>query len=406
MTAAVDALTSDLAFNCREGQRAADRGAAVYAATRMIVFAVIGSAILLCGALALVIIGNVCGPIRRMTDVMKRLADHDVTVAVTDGRRSDEIGSMSAAVQVFKDNMVETDRLAAAARAEQQAKAQRAERVEGLLGDFERRVGEMTNVLAAASTELEATARSMTGSAEQTNQQAGQVASAAEIASTGVQTVAAAAEELSASVGEISRQISHSAQMTGQAVESARRTDATVKVLADGADKIGQVIELIANIAGQTNLLALNATIEAARAGDSGKGFAVVASEVKSLAAQTAKATEEIGSQVGQIQAATREAVNSISGISHIIQELGGIATAIAAAVEEQGAATAEIARNAQETAHATNTVTRNISGVSSVANETGAAAAQVLGSASDLSKQAESLSGEVVVFMQGVRAA
>jgi methyl-accepting chemotaxis protein len=221
-----------------------------------------------------------------------------------------------------------------------------------------------------------------------------------------VQTVAAAAEELSASIGEISRQVHQSSKITGQAVTETQRTDTIVRALAEGADKIGKVMELIADIAGQTNLLALNATIEAARAGDAGKGFAVVASEVKSLATQTARATEEIGVQVSQIQAATKEAVGAIEGISTTIQEVSKIAASIAAAVEEQGAATAEIARNVQQTAQAAQDVTVNISGVSRASSETGAAAGQVLSAAGDLSNQAENLTAEVNTFLVDVRAA
>ena len=220
------------------------------------------------------------------------------------------------------------------------------------------------------------------------------------------ETVASAAEQLTSSIGEITRQVSHSSRITEKAVEDARRTDAMVRNLADGAQKIGDVVGLITSIAGQTNLLALNATIEAARAGDAGKGFAVVASEVKNLAQQTAKATEEIGAQIGQIQTATKEAVNAIHDITGVIEEVCAIATTIAAAVEEQGAATAEITRNVQQTAASTQEVTFNISGVSQAAGETGAAAKQVLSAAGDLSKQAEQLTGEVHSFVTGVRAA
>ncbi len=373
---------------------------------RTVVFGGCCVATILCAVLGWWLIRTVSGPITRMTAAMRRLAARDVAVEVPGAERGDEIAGMARAVAVFRDNMVEADRLLAERKAEERGREERAARVETLIGRFEAQVGRMTDLLASASTELEATARTMTGSAEQTNRQAGEVVAAAETASMGVQTVAVAAEELSASVGEISRQIGHSAQKTRDAVESARLTDATVKALAEGSEKIGKVVELIADIAGQTNLLALNATIEAARAGEAGRGFAVVASEVKNLATQTAKATEEIGSQIGQIQSATRRAVDSIAGISRVIEELGGIATAIAAAVEEQGAATAEIARNAQQTAHATEAVTRNIAGVSAAANDTGAAASQVLGSAAGLSAQAESLAGEIVVFVRGVRAA
>jgi methyl-accepting chemotaxis protein len=221
-----------------------------------------------------------------------------------------------------------------------------------------------------------------------------------------VQTVAAAAEELTASIHEISRQVAQSAKITGKAVDDARRTDTIVRALADGAQKIGDVVQLITGIAAHTNLLALNATIEAARAGDAGKGFAVVASEVKSLAGQTAKATEEIGAQIRQIQDATGEAVQAINAIGTTIEEVNVIASNIAAAVEEQGAATAEIARNVQQTAASTQKVTVTIASVSQAANDTGAAAGQVLSAAGGLSQQASQLTNEVNDFVAGVRAA
>ena len=271
---------------------------------------------------------------------------------------------------------------------------------------FKSKVGKLVSMLASGATELQATAESMSSIASRTNTQASSVAVAAEQASAGVQTVAAAAEELTASISEISRRVSQSSEIAQQAVTDARRTDAIVRALAEGADKIGRVVDLIANIAGQTNLLALNATIEAARAGDAGKGFAVVASEVKNLALQTAKATQEIGAQIGQIQSATAEAVQAIKEIGSTIEQISDIATTIAAAVEEQGAATAEIARNVQQTAKSTEDVTTNIGGVSQTADDAGAAATEVLNAANVLSQQAEQLTAEVGSFVAGTRAA
>jgi len=308
-------------------------------------------------------------------------------------------------VQVFKDGMVVADRQSTEQAAERAQKEQRTLRLERCVATFEVTARDMAGLLAAGSTELEATARGMTDSADRTNQQANTVAAAAEEAGTGVQTVAAAAEELTASITEISRQVAQSAKMAARVVGDAHRTNTIVVALAEGADKIGNVVGLITSIAGQTNLLALNATIEAARAGDAGKGFAVVASEVKSLASQTSRATEEISAQITQIQAATKEAVTAIRAISTSIDEVSAISTTIASAVEEQGAATAEIARNVQQTATAAQEVTVNISGVSQAATDSSAAATQVLSAAGDLSKQAEQLSREVNSFVAEVRA-
>jgi methyl-accepting chemotaxis protein len=275
-----------------------------------------------------------------------------------------------------------------------------------LAAGFEERVGALVQALGNASSTLEGTARSMSTNAAMANQQTATVENAAELVSSGVNSVAAASEQLAASIGEISQQVAVSTKITGQAVTDAQHTDSIVRALAEGASRIGHVVGMITNIAGQTNLLALNATIEAARAGEAGKGFAVVASEVKSLANQTAKATEEIGQQIGQIQAATNEAVEAIRGITATIEQVSTISTAIAAAVEEQRSATAEIARNVGNTARAAEEVTSNIGGVSRTGNETGSAAAELLSAATDLSRRSEQLSGEVTGFLADVRAA
>ena len=368
----------------------------------------IGGALLLVTLLtALLINRDIGGSLGELKTAMERLASGALSPDIPGADRRDEVGAMAAALLVFKDSMIETERLRAAQEA---AKAQAAESQRAALNrmadEFESKVGRLVAMLALASTELEATSHTMTGTANQSNQRATAVAAASEEASTGMQAVAAAAEQLSTSISEISRQVARSSKISVKSVDDARRTDAIVRTLADGAEKIGAVVSLITNIASQTNLLALNATIEAARAGDAGKGFAVVASEVKSLANQTGKATEEIGALVAQIQAATKEVVEAIRDISATIEELSTIATAIASAVEEQGAATSEIARNVQQTSEAAREVAAGISGVSQVAGETGAAAGQVLNAAADLSKQAEQLSGEVNNFVAGVRAA
>ena len=401
-----DAIQADFSFNARGGKQAADAAEALGNSAMTWIFIVLGVTVAICGAIGWSLVRGISTPIVAMTAAMRRLADHDMSTEIFGAERGDEIGAMAATVQVFKDNIVNADRLAAEQESERVKKDKRAQHVDALTSGFETKVGNLVGMLSSAATEMEATARSMTATAEQANQRANTVAEAAVEASAGAQTVASAAEQLTASIAEISRQVGQSAKITGKAVDDARRTDAIVRALAEGAQKIGDVVALISNIAAQTNLLALNATIEAARAGDAGKGFAVVASEVKSLANQTARATEEIGAQIGQIQAATREAVAAIQGIAGTIDEVGLIATTIAAAVEQQGAATLEIARNVQQTAQAAHDVTINIGGVTEAANDTGAAAGEVLSAAGALSKQAEQLSGEVKAFVSGVRAA
>ncbi len=403
---AAAALQSDLDFNAAEGKKAADRGAAIYATTKMFMLGVIGIAVVVCGLLAYAMISTISVPIALLTQAMTRLARSEWGTEVPGTERTDELGEMANAINVLKTNGVTAEGLVAEKAAEQAAREQRAARLDTLTGTFEMKAGELVGQVSSAATELQATAQSMTGTAGQVTQQATNVAAAAEQASANVQTVAAASEQLASSIAEISSQVAQSAKVAGKALEDARRTDSVVQALAEGAQKIGEVVGLINNIAGQTNLLALNATIEAARAGDAGKGFAVVASEVKNLATQTGKATDDIARQIAQIQTATKDAVVSIQGIGATIGEISEIAAAIAAAVEEQGSATKEIARNVQQAAAGTQEVSSNIVGVSQGANETGEAATQVLGAAGELSRQAEQLRGEVGLFIAGVKAA
>ena len=314
---------------------------------------------------------------------------------------------MAAAVQVFKDNAIEMERVKSAQEeTERRATEDKKRMMSDLASSFEAKVGALVQSLSAAATEMESTAGSMTTLAEQGNAKAMTVASAAEQTSANVQTVATATEELSASIQEISQQVANSARIANQAVDDARTTDGVVQELAVGAQKIGEIVQLINDIAGQTNLLALNATIEAARAGDAGKGFAVVASEVKSLATQTAKATDEISAQISQIQSATSLAVSAIHGIGTTIQEMSEIAAAIASAVEEQGAATMEISRNVQQAAQGTEDVTRSIGDVRQAATDTGVASGQVLTAAGELSRNSNDLSREVDSFLAGIKAA
>jgi methyl-accepting chemotaxis protein len=366
-----------------------------------------GGLIILLGLLSWMILRDVVGGIERLKDRMQGIAGGALDISVTETERGDAIGRMAETLEVLRKSAINARTLEQEQAAmKQRSEQEKREALIGLADRFDASVGQLVGLMASGAGELEATAKSMTGTAESTNKRATAVSTAATQASSRVQTVATAAEELSSSITEISRQVAQSAEVTGRAVESARRTDTIVRALADGAQQIEHVAELISSIAGQTNLLALNATIEAARAGDAGRGFAVVAAEVKTLASQTAQATQEIGDRIAQIQNATKEAVGAIAGITTTIEEVGAIAATIGSAIEEQGAATAEIARNVTQTAEATRDVTTNIGGVSTAANETGSAASHVLTAASNLSKQAEQLSSEVNTFLAGVRAA
>jgi methyl-accepting chemotaxis protein len=361
----------------------------------------------LMGLLSWLIARDVLGALRRLQGRMHDIATGSLDTQVDETDRGDEIGRMAEQLEMLRQTSMTARTLEAEqSRLKQTGETEKRDALIALANHFDQSVGALVALMASGSTELEATAQSMSGTAERTNDQATIVSTAAAEASSRVQTVAAAAEELSSSIVEISRQMAQSAKITSHAVDSARRTDTIVRALADGAQQIEHVVELISSIASQTNLLALNATIEAARAGEAGRGFAVVASEVKSLAGQTASATKEINTRIAQIQSATKEAVDAIQGITATIEEVSAIATTIGSAIEEQGAATAEIARNVTQTAQATQDVTTNIGGVSSAAHETGDAAGMVLSAASGLSRQAEQLSGEVTTFLAGVRAA
>ncbi|MBA2402209.1 MAG: HAMP domain-containing protein [Bradyrhizobium sp.] len=349
---------------------------------------------------------SIVPPILKMVGAMGQLAggDHSVAIPATD--KKDEIGLMARAVLIFKENMIKAKELAEKEAEAISARVARAARVSELTQTFDANISTVLRSVASASTELQATASSMTATAEETSNQATAVAAATEEASTNVQTVAAASEELASSVTEISRQVAQSAAIAQKAVGEADRTNTTVQGLFKDAASIGDVVKLISEIASQTNLLALNATIEAARAGEAGRGFAVVASEVKSLAEQTAKATDQIGAQVSSIQNSSSEAVTAIRGITATINEMSEIASAIAGAVEEQGSATQEIARNVQQAALGTGEISANVAGVQQAAGDTGAAAHQVLQASSELSQQSETMRSHVETFLSDIKAA
>jgi methyl-accepting chemotaxis protein len=345
-------------------------------------------------------------PLATLTDVVGNLAAgrHDVTIPAS--QRADEIGAMAGSLQVFREALIAKKAADESAAVEADAKIKRGQRVDSVTRDFEAVIGEIVNVVSSASTELEASAGTLTSTAVRSEELTTLVAAASNEASANVQSVASATEEMASSVNEISRQVQDSARIAIEAVSQAQKTNDRVGELAKAATRIGDVVELINTIAGQTNLLALNATIEAARAGEAGRGFAVVASEVKALAEQTAKATGEISQQISGIQAATQESVGAIKEIGNTIGRMSEIASAVAAAVEEQGAATQEISRNVQQAAQGTQRVSANITDVQRGASETGSASSQVLVAAKSLSGESSRLKSEVGKFLSAVRVA
>jgi len=351
---------------------------------------------------------TIARPMSALSGSMQELANGNFAVVLPGLGRKDEIGDVAQAVENFKVRAEAKAREEAEAKIKQdQAAAQqrKADMIK-LADSFEGAVGEIIETVSSASTELEASAGTLTKTAERAQEVTSAVAAASEEASTNVQSVASATEEMASSVNEISRQVQESARMAGEAVDQARKTNDRVSELSKAAARIGDVVELINTIAGQTNLLALNATIEAARAGEAGRGFAVVASEVKALAEQTAKATGEIGQQISGIQMATQESVSAIKEISGTIERLSEISSTIAAAVEEQGAATQEISRNVQQAAQGTEQVSSDITDVQRGAGETGSVSSQVLSAAQSLSRDSNRLKLEVGRFLDTVRAA
>jgi len=357
-------------------------------------------------ALGAAVAASITRPVKAVTKATEALAEGDLNIDIPALENKDEVGAVARALQVFKENLIRAKELEAEQRKAQERQVERAQKLAALTSSFDTTVSEVLGVVSSASTELQATATSMRGTAETTTRQSSSVAAACEQTAANVQTVATATEELSASVREITQQMARSSQKAGQAVTEADQVQGKVDGLVEAAQAIGQVVELINEIAEKTNLLSLNATIEAARAGEAGKGFAVVASEVKNLAAQTKRSTEEVAAHVAKIQSTTGEAASAINLIKATIAEVNEMTAAVAAAVEEQAAATQEISRNCEQAAAATQEVSSSISSVQVAANDTDGSATEVLHASDELAQKSSSLQQIVQTFLHDVRAA
>ncbi|ESQ73544.1 hypothetical protein ABAC402_18695 [Asticcacaulis sp. AC402] len=393
----------------RQAKAAAATAAAqkVNESARMWIMIALGSLAVFCVLVGLALTAGISRPISRMTQVMLRLANHDIHVAIPDTGRRDEIGGMASAMKIFKEKLIEAEDLRnQQAALEVDMQHQRKVEVVKLADEFENAVGDIVRAVSSAASELQASAQTLSAAAEETSVQSSAVEIGARQAADNVRSVAAAIEELAASARQVGGEVARSADIANNAAQQAGRTRGSMDALSGDAAQVESVVSIINAIAQQTNLLALNATIEAARAGEAGKGFAVVASEVKGLANQTATSTTTIGVSIAKMQASTQQAVGEISGIEDTIGEVNAIASAIADAVSQQEQTTAEIARNIHEVSQNTSEVTANINSVTLAAQESSAGATQVLGAAKALSRQSDILKGEVDKFLARVRAA
>jgi methyl-accepting chemotaxis protein len=349
---------------------------------------------------------RVIKPLHNMRDAMLKVAAGDLTVDTGYVARRDEIGALAGALETFKEQAADKLRIEQQERERNAGATARQQAIEAHVGEFESMVRQSLQQLGDASSQMRTTSSGLSAVSRQTNERVQVAEKASGEAAMSVESVASASEELSASINDISQQAAHAAGIASRAVGQARETDGTVQGLAKSAARIGEVVGLINTIAAQTNLLALNATIEAARAGEAGRGFAVVASEVKSLASQTAKATDEISEQIADIQKVAGEAIDAIKGIGSIIGEVNEVATAIAAAVQQQGAATQEITRSTQHAAQGTKNVSDNIVGVKTDADKSAAAAENVKQASETLETQSQQLGSQVTQFLGKIRAA
>ncbi|TXJ09803.1 MAG: methyl-accepting chemotaxis protein [Afipia sp.] len=399
-------LKKSIDLNNKGADTAGEEATQSFNTAFMLVAIILGAAILIGCLVGVYLVRDVSHGIASIVSPMKALGEGDLTAVVPHQGEKTEIGAMADTLQVFKEALIAKKAADEAAAADADAKIARGQRVDAITRDFEKLIGELVGSLSSSSTELEAAANTLTSTAEVTGRTSGEAASASQDVSSNVQSVAVATEQITSSVGEISRQVQESSRIANEAVRQAQKTDTSITELSQAAARIGDVVKLITAVAEQTNLLALNATIEAARAGDAGRGFAVVASEVKALAAQTAKATDEISTQIAGMQSATQESVSTIKEIGKTITLISEISQTIAAAVEEQGAATQEISRNVQQAASLSGEVASSISDVSRGAGETGAASGQVLSAAQMLSTDSNRLKIEVEKFLTNVRAA
>jgi methyl-accepting chemotaxis protein len=400
------ALDKDIEYNNVGAQKETKSAADTYSSVLTTLAVIVVVTFLMGIGAGFYVVRDISAGIGSIVRPMQALGNEDLTADVPHRGEKTEIGVMADALQVFKEALIAKRAADQSAARDAEAKIERGRRVDDVTRKFEQMIGEIVATVSSASTQLEASAGTLSSTAKRSQELSTTVAAASEEASTSVQSVASATEELSSSVNEISRQVQESARMASDAVGQAQSTTDRVSELSKAATRIGDVVELINTIAGQTNLLALNATIEAARAGEAGRGFAVVASEVKALAEQTAKATGEIGQQINGIQAATQDSVSAIKEISGTIERLSEISSAIAAAVEEQGAATQEISRNVAQAAQGTQDVSSSITDVQRGASDTGSASSQVLSAAQTLSADSSRLKSEVSKFLTDVRAA